>query len=170
MVGSPGCLDLVFGVSTPRAAPAVCLPLSRPKPKNYAALCAGVRLCNGLSPAQKLCLRVFEECSSALAAQIRVGTEGRRYRGPVPGSTCQSVVFSGDEKPSIHARVPQCGRERCAQGQGSTYERDGIANFFDALNVATGHIHAQKTPTKTRVQFPAFMDKVVGSQPARTLS
>ncbi len=33
-----------------------------------------------------------------------------------------------------------------------------------ALNVATGHIQAETTQTRTRVDFLAFMDKVVASQ------
>ena len=47
----------------------------------------------------------------------------------------------------------------------STYKRHGTLNLFAALNVATGHIKAQTTSTKTREDFQGFMDQVMVDVP-----
>jgi transposase len=47
----------------------------------------------------------------------------------------------------------------------STYRRHGTLNLFSALEVATGHIKASTTATKTRADFLAFMDTVVAEYP-----
>lgn len=84
-----------------------------------------------------------------------------------------TVVFSVDEKPSIQALEHTCGfansGESVVRGQSSTYKRARVANLFAALNVITGHVQGETTQTKTRVDFLAFMDKVVVSQPADSL-
>ena len=83
-----------------------------------------------------------------------------------------AVVLSVDEKPSIQALERARGfansGKSVVRGQASTYKRGGVANLFAALNVATGHVLAETTQTKTRVDFLKFMDKVVVSQPVNT--
>jgi transposase len=80
-----------------------------------------------------------------------------------------AIVFSVDEKPSIQALERTRGFAKAGksivQGEGSTYKRNGVANLFAALDVATGHVLTETTQTKTRIDFLSFMDKVVASQP-----
>ena len=57
---------------------------------------------------------------------------------------------------------------RLAQGYESTYTRHGTLNLFAALEVATGRIHAQTTPSseKTKVGFLAFLESVLAGFPS----
>lgn len=84
-----------------------------------------------------------------------------------------AVNFSVDEKPSIQALERMRGFANSGKsivwGHGSTYKRGGVTHLFITLNVATGHVLAKETQTKTRVSFLAFMDKVVVFQPACAL-
>jgi transposase len=77
-----------------------------------------------------------------------------------------ALVISVDEKPSIQALERKTGfvetRDKKIVG---TYKRHGTVNLFAALNVATGHIKAQTTQTKTREDFQSFMDHVVQDIP-----
>jgi len=47
----------------------------------------------------------------------------------------------------------------------STYKRHGTLYLFAPLNVAKGHIKAQTTQTKTRVDFQNFMDNIMHNLP-----
>lgn len=81
-----------------------------------------------------------------------------------------ALVLSIDEKPSIQALERETGYvEACDQkilrAYKSTYKRHGTLNLFAALNVATGHIKAQTTQTKTRKDFQDFMDQVLQDLP-----
>lgn len=81
-----------------------------------------------------------------------------------------ALVISVDEKPSIQALERETGyvetRDRkIVSAYKSTYKRHGTLNLFAALNVATGHIKAQTTPTKTREDFRNFMDLVIEDLP-----
>jgi transposase len=81
-----------------------------------------------------------------------------------------ALVLSVDEKPSIQALERKTGySEICdkpvARAYQSTYQRHGTLNLFAALNVATGHIKAETTKTKTRDDFQAFMDSVMSDLP-----
>ena len=116
---------------------------------------------NGIHLARKRSWCVSKDTEFAAKAADVVGL----YLSP----PAQAVVFSVDEKPSIQALKRTRGfataGKTTVRGEGSTYKRNGVANLFAALNVATGHVLAQTTQTKTRVDFLAFMDKVVASQP-----
>lgn len=81
------------------------------------------------------------------------------------------LVLCVDEKPSIQALerargYVQTSSGKIVQGIKSTYKRHGTLNLFSALEVATGHIKASTTATKTRADFLAFMDTVVAEYPA----
>lgn len=82
----------------------------------------------------------------------------------------KALVISVDEKPSIQAleraRGHVCTRNgKIVQGLKSTYKRHGTLNLFAALTVATGAIHTQTTTLKRRVEFLAFMDRVLAELP-----
>jgi transposase len=81
-----------------------------------------------------------------------------------------ALVLSVDEKPSIQALERKTGYSEIrdkpvARAYQSTYQRHGTLNLFAALNVATGHIKAETTKTKTRDDFQAFMDSVMSDLP-----
>lgn len=81
-----------------------------------------------------------------------------------------ALVLSIDEKPSIQALERKTGYietrdKKTMQAFNSTYKRHGTLNLFAALNVATGHIKAQTTQTKTREDFQGFMDHVIQDLP-----
>lgn len=81
-----------------------------------------------------------------------------------------ALVLSVDEKPSIQALERQTGyietRDKTVvRAYKSTYKRHGTLNLFAALNVATGHIKAETTKTKTRDDFQAFMESVMSDLP-----
>jgi transposase len=80
------------------------------------------------------------------------------------------LVLCVDEKPSMQALerargYVQTSSGKIVQGMKSTYRRHGTLNLFSALEVATGHIKASTTATKTRADFLAFMDTVVAEYP-----
>ncbi len=77
-----------------------------------------------------------------------------------------ALVLSVDEKPSIQALERKTGyvetdNGKIVRGFKSTYKRHGTLNLFAALNVATGAVHTQTTERKRRIEFLAFMDRVV---------
>jgi transposase len=81
-----------------------------------------------------------------------------------------ALVISVDEKPSIQALERATGYVETANGKivhgfKSTYKRHGTLNLFAALEVATGAIHTQTTQQKRRVEFLAFMDRVLAELP-----
>ncbi len=81
-----------------------------------------------------------------------------------------ALVISVDEKPSIQIIERATGfvetRDKTiVTACKSTYKRHGTLNLFAALNVATGHIKAQTTSTKTREDFQGFMDLVMADVP-----
>lgn len=82
-----------------------------------------------------------------------------------------ALVLSVDEKPSIQALERKTGyvetdNGKIVRGFKSTYKRHGTLNLFAALNVATGAVHTQTTERKRRIEFLAFMDRVVADLPA----
>jgi len=81
-----------------------------------------------------------------------------------------ALVLSVDEKPSIQALERNTGYietrdKKIVRAYKSTYKRHGTLNLFAALNIATGHIKAETTKTKTRDDFQAFMDSVISDLP-----
>lgn len=81
-----------------------------------------------------------------------------------------ALVLSVDEKPSIQALEREVGYietrdHKLMRAYKSTYKRHGTLNLFAALNVATGHIKAQTTQTKTREDFQNFMNSVMQDLP-----
>lgn len=81
-----------------------------------------------------------------------------------------ALVFCIDEKPSIQAIERKRGyvetsSGKIVQGLKSTYKRNGVLNLFAALNIATGHVKAETTKQKTRMDFQNFLDKVVSNVP-----
>lgn len=81
-----------------------------------------------------------------------------------------ALVISVDEKPSIQIIERATGfvetRDKTIVAAcKSTYKRHGTLNLFAALNVATGHVKAQTTLTKTREDFQDFMDLVMADVP-----
>lgn len=81
-----------------------------------------------------------------------------------------ALVISVDEKPSIQALERSTGyvetdNGKIVRGFKSTYKRHGTLNLFAALEVATGAIHTQTTQQKRRLEFLAFMDKVMTGLP-----
>jgi transposase len=81
-----------------------------------------------------------------------------------------ALVLSVDEKPSIQALEREVGYietrdHKLMRAYKSTYKRHGALNLFAALNVATGHIKAQTTQTKTREDFQNFMNSVMQDLP-----
>ena len=81
-----------------------------------------------------------------------------------------ALVISVDEKPSIQALERATGyvetdNGKIVRGFKSTYKRHGTLNLFAALEVATGAIHTQTTQQKRRLEFLAFMDRVLAGLP-----
>ena len=86
-----------------------------------------------------------------------------------------AVVFCVDEKPNIQTLERRCGYavssdKHLVQGYESSYKQHGILNLFAALEVATGGIHAQTTPSseksKVKVGFLSFLESVLAGFPA----
>ena len=82
-----------------------------------------------------------------------------------------ALVLSVDEKPSIQAIQRPSGYVETDSGavvraMKSTYKRNGTLNLFAALEIATGHIHAQTTEQKKREDFRRFLDGVVAELPS----
>jgi hypothetical protein len=78
----------------------------------------------------------------------------------------KALVLSVDQKPLIQALERATGYVRTSsgkivQGLKSTYKRHGTVNLFAALEVATGVIRGKTTPTKTRVDFQAFLAEII---------
>jgi transposase len=81
-----------------------------------------------------------------------------------------ALVISVDEKPSIQARQRPSGYVETDSGaivraMKSTYKRNGTLNLFAALEIASGHVHAQTTEYKKRVDFQHFLDTVLTELP-----
>lgn len=76
-----------------------------------------------------------------------------------------ALVISVDEKPQIQALSRSTGyvfsNKKTIRAIKSTYERNGTANLFAALNVATGTIFAKPTETKKRSDFIGFMNELI---------
>jgi transposase len=77
-----------------------------------------------------------------------------------------ALVICIDEKPSIQAIERKIGyvetsSGKIVQGMKSTYKRNGALNLFAALNIATGEIKAQTTKQKRRLEFQAFLDRIM---------
>ena len=81
-----------------------------------------------------------------------------------------ALVLSVDEKPSIQALERRTGYAetdsgKIVRGFKSTYKRHGTLNLFAALEIATGAIYTQTTVQKRRIEFLAFMDRVLAGLP-----
>lgn len=82
-----------------------------------------------------------------------------------------ALVLSVDEKPSIQAIQRPSGYVETNNGavvraMKSTYKRNGTLNLFAALEIASGHVHAQTTEKKKREDFRRFLDAVIDDLPA----
>jgi hypothetical protein len=76
-----------------------------------------------------------------------------------------------DEKPSIQAIQRPSGYVETESGavvraMKSTYKRNGALNLFAALEIASGHVHAQTTEQKKREDFRRFLDGIIAELPA----
>jgi transposase len=81
-----------------------------------------------------------------------------------------ALVLSVDEKPSIQAIQRPSGYVETDSGavvraMKSTYKRHGTLNLFAALEIASGHVHAQTTDQKKREDFRRFLDAIIGELP-----
>lgn len=86
----------------------------------------------------------------------------------------KAVVLCVDEKPSIQALERAQGylklpNGRALTGQSHDYTRHGTTTLFAALDVATGKITAAHAKRRRRVEFLAFMDRLVKAYPNREL-
>jgi transposase len=86
----------------------------------------------------------------------------------------KAVVLCVDEKPSIQALERAQGylkmpNGRALTGQSHDYTRHGTTTLFAALDVATGKITAAHAKRRRRVEFLAFMDRIVKAYPGRQL-
>jgi transposase len=85
-----------------------------------------------------------------------------------------AIVLAVDEKPHIQAleraqgylRLPN---GRALTGHGHTYKRHGTTTLFAALNVATGEIRTAHYKRRRRVEFLAFMNRVVAAYPDKQI-
>ena len=85
-----------------------------------------------------------------------------------------AVVLSVDEKPHIQALESAQGWLKLPNGRAITgyaheYKRHGTTNLFAALDVATGQVQAHHTQRRRRVDFLAFMNKVVAHHGTREI-
>ena len=81
-----------------------------------------------------------------------------------------ALVLSVDEKPSIQAIQRPSGyvetdNSAVVRAMKSTYKRNGTLNLFAALEIASGHVHAQTTEQKKREDFRRFLDAVITELP-----
>lgn len=81
-----------------------------------------------------------------------------------------ALVLSVDEKPSIQAIQRPSGYVETDSGavvraMKSTYKRNGTLNLFAALEIASGHVHAQTTELKKREDFRRFLDGIIAELP-----
>ena len=86
----------------------------------------------------------------------------------------KAMVLCVDEKPSIQALERAQGylklpNGRALTGQSHDYQRHGTTTLFAALDVATGKIVAEHSKRRRRVEFLAFMNRVVAIFPDRAL-
>jgi transposase len=77
-----------------------------------------------------------------------------------------AVVLSVDEKPSIQALERAQGylklpNGRAMIGQSHDYKRNGTPTLFAALDVATGQVTGRHSKRRRRLEFLAFMNRVV---------
>ncbi len=84
----------------------------------------------------------------------------------------KAVVLCVDEKPSIQpierAQVYLKMPNGCAlTGQSHDYARHGTTTLFAALDVATGKIAAAHAKRRRRLEFLAFLDRLVKAYPGR---
>jgi transposase len=85
-----------------------------------------------------------------------------------------AVVLSFDEKPCIQALERAQGWLKMPDGRALTgfaheYKRHGTSTLFAALNVATGQVQGGHFKRKRRVEFLAFMDRLVAAYPGKEL-
>jgi transposase len=85
-----------------------------------------------------------------------------------------AVVLSFDEKPCIQALERAQGWLKMPDGRALTgfaheYQRHGTSTLFAALNVATGQVLGGHFKRKRRVEFLAFMDRLVAAHPGKEL-
>ena len=85
-----------------------------------------------------------------------------------------AVVLSVDEKPHIQALERAQGWLKLPNGRAITgyaheYKRHGTTNLFAALDVATGQVQAHHAQRRRRVEFLAFMNKVVAQHGTREI-
>jgi len=85
-----------------------------------------------------------------------------------------AVVLSFDEKPCIQALERAQGWLKMPDGRALTgfaheYKRHGTSTLFAALNVATGQVLGGHFKRKRRVEFLAFMDRLVAAHPGQEL-
>lgn len=85
-----------------------------------------------------------------------------------------AVVLSFDEKPCIQALERAQGWLKMPDGRALTgfaheYKRHGTSTLFAALNVATGQVLGGHFKRKRRVEFLAFMDRLVAAHPGKQL-
>jgi len=85
-----------------------------------------------------------------------------------------AVVLSVDEKPSIQALERAQGylklpNGRAMIGQSHDYKRNGTTTLFAALNVGTGEVTGQHHKRRRRVEFLAFMNRVVAQHEGKEI-
>lgn len=85
-----------------------------------------------------------------------------------------AIVLAVDEKPHIQALERAQGYLRLPNGRALTgfaheYKRHGTSTLFAALTVATGQVLARHTRRRRRVEFLAFMNRLVAAYPDREL-
>ena len=85
-----------------------------------------------------------------------------------------AVVLSVDEKPSIQALERAQGylklpNGRAMIGQSHDYKRNGTTTLFAAFNVASGKVIGRHYRRRRRVEFLAFMNRVVVQHPDKKI-
>ena len=86
----------------------------------------------------------------------------------------QALVFAVDEKPHIQALVRAQGylklpNGRALTGHAHNYKRHGTSTLFAAFEVATGQVVAAHKKRRRRVEFLAFMNRIVAAHPGREI-
>jgi len=85
-----------------------------------------------------------------------------------------AIVICVDEKPSIQALERAQGylklpNGRTLSGHSHDYKRHGTTTLFAALDLATGKVSAVHKQRRRRVEFLAFMNRIVADYPDREL-